>query len=739
MDLESPRPTKKRYLAGEERQRAVRACRECRRLKEKCEGGAPCKRCRHLRRTCEFNAAPAREERRELRHGHSNEELKDRSVYMERVLRHHLPNLALDIDTLRRTCERLPSSRAGIDQLETSVQPPELIASAPTSESPGIEDENCTLDYVDGATVHYSGEFSHWNFSMHIKRNIDNLMAKSPGKESESVKQVPDFIRVGEPDPGSTSILDIVALLPPQPLSSFLVNIFFKHATSNYYYVDRNWVTMLLETLHTHPNSLSSKDVTAACVVLMVLAVATQYVHLESPKRDTRAGGQGSGSLNAPANWESDIGSAFYRQVARSLSDVIHAGTMLSVQVFLLMGLYSLPIDASGLGYIYLNLAIKVAIQNGMHRKLSRGYSDETTKEIRRCIWWTAYCMESIYHGRPTSIAEAFLHQIASSSRLRSCPRSEVRAILFRIKEMKNSLRGQWTPPPDNAPPSTTRGDRNRVESRAKSHARLECCLLHMFIGRPFILAHRQLQANTQCRHTDAVQVGSSPASATSHRQWDFLIRDCVSAADEVIDICHGMRMGGIGLAKSSYIEYSSCRASLLVLIAHSICCRTNEHSSNLHKGLDAIKEMASVGESAQSEVSLLVTLEEALHRLQAFNEPCGQEKTNLETLSTQDGYEGLLSWYTNVAGSDKHRTNTSTWDVLDTHVPRLRDTGPAQAGLSNNISSSHIPNIPSMDDYPFDLDLLNASGSTAFFTSDLHEVGNTQNDFCESLLWPPT
>lgn len=25
----------------------------------------------------------------------------------------------------------------------------------------------------------YSGEFSHWNFSMHIKRNIDELMAKA--------------------------------------------------------------------------------------------------------------------------------------------------------------------------------------------------------------------------------------------------------------------------------------------------------------------------------------------------------------------------------------------------------------------------------------------------------------------------------------------------------------------------------------------------------------------------------
>jgi len=137
-------------------------------------------------------------------------------------------------------------------------------------------------------------------------------------------------------------------------------------------------------------------------MVLMVLAVGTQYVHLEK----SCSQGTGTGAHTPPANWESDIGSAFYRQVARLLSEVIHAGTMLSVQVFMLLGLYSLPIDASGLGYMYLNLAIKVAIQNGMHRKDSRDVFDASTKQIRRCIWWTAYCMERLISlaGRQRSV-----------------------------------------------------------------------------------------------------------------------------------------------------------------------------------------------------------------------------------------------------------------------------------------------------------------------------------------------
>jgi len=182
--------------------------------------------------------------------------------------------------------------------------------------------------------------------------------------------------------------------VPPRPVATFLTNVFFNHATSVYYYVDRRWFHDILDNIYTNPVSLRSKDVTAICVVLMVLAVGTQYVHLESPDRHkTHSTGVATDS-EIQSSWELEIGSGFYRQVAKLLSEVIHAGSLLSVQALLLLGLYSLPIDASGLSYIYLNLAIKVAIQNGMHRKVSRNVLDARTKEIRRRIWWTVYCME---------------------------------------------------------------------------------------------------------------------------------------------------------------------------------------------------------------------------------------------------------------------------------------------------------------------------------------------------------
>ena len=208
------------------------------------------------------------------------------------------------------------------------------------------------------------------------------------------VNRIPDFIRVAEADPDSTSIQELVAILPPRPVATFLINAFFKHATSFYYFVDQVWLDGTLDRLYSDTVELCSKDVTQSCLVLMVLAVGTQYAHLDSKQKHTRRSTDSSLHSKTTDAWELEVGAAFYRQVAKLISEVIHSGSVLSVQVFLLLGLYYLPLDASGLGYIYLNLAIKIAIQNGLHRDVSRSIFHADTKEFRRRIWWTTYSME---------------------------------------------------------------------------------------------------------------------------------------------------------------------------------------------------------------------------------------------------------------------------------------------------------------------------------------------------------
>lgn len=168
----SSRITKRRSAVGPaERQRAVRACAECRRLKEKCEDGMPCRRCRDLRRHCEYSSssgggAAAEPPTRDGRGGGATvptewvRTLYDRARYMEALLRHHVPALSLQTESLRRAAEALPGPAPGREEQRPPEQQPRprqtpaagTRGEAENGASPAAEsplDEVCTIDVVD--------------------------------------------------------------------------------------------------------------------------------------------------------------------------------------------------------------------------------------------------------------------------------------------------------------------------------------------------------------------------------------------------------------------------------------------------------------------------------------------------------------------------------------------------------------------------------------------------------------
>lgn len=254
-----------------------------------------------------------------------------------------------------------------------------------------------------------------------------------------------------------------------------------------------------------------------------------------------------------------------------------------------------------------------------------------------------------------------------------------------------------------------------------------------MFIGRPFILAHRH--GRSKDANAAAPEVRRKKASE-SHSQWDFLVQDCVAAAKEVISTCQIMQTGEMGLAKSSYAEYSSCRASLLVLIAYSICYRTNEFANTLQVGLQAIREMASAGDSARSEVSLLETLEAALHRLHMFNPITTQPAITEANNSGEEGYNGFFNWYKKAESSANPLFGSPPFERVN--VQAVAVPGPGVASERADATVGSMPSDISLDGYPFDFDLLNSDGSVGFFTSDFDDRGNAERELFESLSWLP-
>lgn len=186
--------------------------------------------------------------------------------------------------------------------------------------------------------------------------------------------------------------MSLLSLLPPRPIADFLVHSFFKHAVVNYFFVERDWLKYNLELAFKDPQAVSRRGVGVVCIIFAVLAIGTQFAYLESLGDHTNGSREGE---PPPDKFSEDsVGMVFYQQACRLLPDVITISSLESVQACLLLGMYTLPVDASGLSYIYLNLAIKLAIQNGMHRKYSGEGLEAHIRETRNRVWWTAYTIE---------------------------------------------------------------------------------------------------------------------------------------------------------------------------------------------------------------------------------------------------------------------------------------------------------------------------------------------------------
>ncbi|KAJ6160676.1 hypothetical protein N7470_004072 [Penicillium chermesinum] len=598
----SPAPQHKRQRVAEEnRKRAVRA------VKEKCEGGVPCRRCLRYRRQCNFTHIEPGEKRRSTsvslleraaslnRHEIAEAE---RIHCMEQIISHYVPNATFDIQSLRRIAEDLKSKHRDSmsDAQSTRVDNNEL-------EDLALDDEDFTIKALPDNSTQYSGEFSYLNFSMKIRSKIDEWMKTAAPEASTEVELFEDRWRATQLQSGSSLVSSSITCLPPRYVAEFLVQIFFKYAQTNNFYIEEQWLFEKLNICYTSPSSLSSEDSGAVCSLLMVLAVGTQFAHMESAKPVNRLPSDYSANQDHHFS-EDEVGLTFYQYASKLLPDLIATASIRSVQACLLIGTYLLPLDTSGLCYTYFGLALKIAIQNGMHRRYHGEGLSPKMVETRNRVFWTAYTIEkriSILHGRPASLSDTDV----DAPFLLIFPGCVYRNAQFMIDPLYENVakRSNKNVSSDYSPYG------NRPLFRSNVHLKLDYCLTRIFIGRPFLFS------NIKGLHQPP-QTGKGPSGMSKSRTT--LITDCVEAALEIIDLCRLLR-DETGLARASFTEFSSCRAALLVILAQGLTKRTERLGAALEQGISLIKIMSMGVGSARSAVSVIEALERAIRRLELW------------------------------------------------------------------------------------------------------------------------
>ncbi|KAH7324807.1 fungal-specific transcription factor domain-containing protein [Stachybotrys elegans] len=653
---------RQRRVAERERKRAVRACDNCRRQKEKCDGGVPCRRCQRLHRQCEFAGLPASAAGEPGLDGLRNRriaELEQRMGYMETLLNHYTGKANLDLDTLRTLTQSVE------EQQPVKTQSPDL--QSLSSGYLGPDDEDFTFQPLTDTTLHYSGEHSHWNFSMRIQKWIQQCVP-TQGKD-DATHSFKEYYRPEELQSPSTTTTSLSAL-PPRYVADFLVHNFFKHAQTNYFYVDKGWLMEKLDLVYRETSSFTRRDVSIVCILFIVFAIGTRYAHLESqgqtPSQQAEAASKGPFSEDA-------IGIMFYQQACRLVPDVITLASLESVQACLLIGVFTNPLDASGLSWTYLNLALKMAILNGMQRNCPKGELDPWTREVRNRVFWSAYFAEKrvgTYHGRPISLQtneidaemptncphllpslypnqyayimatlqlNQALNRIAQEiSVLRTYTRREMAEKLGTLVELKTKLETWWQQLPEDI--FQKEPQNHAMISRSAMHLKLEYCVVRIFTGRPFIFPREPVRGASSNGSPDGPP--SRPPGSHRSNARSMLVSDCVEAAMSVINTCQVLR-NSIGLARASYTEFSSCRAALLVIVTQCLQKKTDRLRDALRIGMSMIKEMAAGGESATSEASLIEAFERAIARLDESE----QNEELSEPNTSKSDYNNFKRW----------------------------------------------------------------------------------------------
>ena len=319
-------------------------------------------------------------------------------------------------------------------------------------------------------------------------------------------------------------------------------------------------------------------------------------------------------------------------------------------------------------------MATKVAIQNGMHRYCKDTRLVNPARKFRLKLWLTASRMEkriSVLHGRPDTIISLectvdcidsvvgtsdhamdsrqttmlrltdWLGRINSAIETIHSSHGKQRASSFEdLFDLHEQHRNWWQSLSDIAmlPASPP---------RAMVHLHLCYHLNIVFLGRPFVFRHAK--RNNASSQIVPRKSRETPDGLQSKSQT--LSRAAVQSARAIVELCQRLH-DALGLARASYTEFSSCRAAIMTLMAHNLDTIAADDGTqvtsapvndSLAHGMSLIRLMASANVSAQSELSVLASLDAAIKHL-ASKRGC-DESTRVDASNDIRPYDNLASW----------------------------------------------------------------------------------------------
>ncbi|EME42010.1 hypothetical protein DOTSEDRAFT_174788 [Dothistroma septosporum NZE10] len=346
----------------QKRTRNAIACQRCKSRKQKCSGQIPkCFSCVNSGSNCEYE------------------------VWASSAHSHMLYQRALQrIEELESLLMSSDSNDRPVDKHQT----PSLKRTRPkypeTTLESGVENSECSenvesfVEIFRDLSLEAAGGYTNIASNFTMARMLDSMVKGNEAKMSKSSSP-----ENGTYEVGSTTDLPLESI--PAEVADRALYGFFRHIFTLWPVLS----TSFIWELHTNRADLSDPFELAA--LHLIYGNGGRYLETTGEHGDFRS-------------------EVHYAHALTLLEQVLQLNDIRSVQMLLLCAIYGLRAPRGPGPWVFVGMAMRISIELGLHRRIQAlGYADAQAEELRRCVFWSCYCLDrqtSIILGRPFAISD---------------------------------------------------------------------------------------------------------------------------------------------------------------------------------------------------------------------------------------------------------------------------------------------------------------------------------------------
>jgi hypothetical protein len=374
------------------RPRVALACQRCKTRKQKCDGLRPCSNCRAFDAVCKYIKTPRLQSRNvdensaaaEARVAELEGILLREGIVDEGQTRWRLrqASLTASTDGVERSDIRRPPKRPYTESPRSEAGPRE----AECEEEGGKAEFNSVLEILRDLSLEASGGYVGASSSITMSRMVGSLVKSKERVESigtelrQEVHQSPKSMSDGSLE--DDTYVDTASI--PQEIADKLLNGYLKHISTRWPILHSAYIRSL------HSRRASLTDSYEQCALHLVYASGGRFLETTGE----------TGAFYCEKH---------HTTAMQYLDELFQCHDVRSVQVLILLAIYSLRAPQGPGAWTYIGLAMRACINLGMHRtSVTRG-SSLFENEMRKRIFWTCYCLDrqiSIILGRPFAISD---------------------------------------------------------------------------------------------------------------------------------------------------------------------------------------------------------------------------------------------------------------------------------------------------------------------------------------------